>query len=156
MNLKDLREQLEKQIKEKEEKPWLIRNLLNFRDWVGRTDFEDEIVCFFQSLFRGYNHHDVYNVNSFIIKKIRPVFKKYVRYEEEHGMSLPFDFSSDPAGWLIVLKKIEFSIDHEWDEFQTDDYNPCEKMTTEEREEFNKKVQEGFELWGRYFTNLWD
>jgi hypothetical protein len=69
------------------------------------------------------------------------------------------EFKDDPAAWCEVLRKIEYAFDKRWAE----DYGDYEKyfeelkqMTREEKDEHYKKVQEGFELFGKYFCNLWD
>lgn len=106
-------------------------------------------------IFHGYKKNDIYNMNSYIIRKIRKPFKAYVRYEERHGMSLPMDFANDPAKWLEVLKKIEFSIDEAYREY-TEFYIPMDGKTKEEVEEYYKKRKEGFILLGTHLEDFWD
>lgn len=118
----------------------------------------NKIKYFIQRIFRGYSDEDIYDLEYFIVKKIRKPLKAFVKHQEEKGYTLPRDFSKDPAAWLIILKKMEFAFDQRWKE-ETDLNSyvmESNSMTTDERVQFNKKIKEGFELFGKYFCDLWD
>ena len=145
---------------ERENSPWYIRIPLNVGEYVwyrmlgGIKGWPKEIKWKYQEIVRGYSDCDLWNLNDYIIRKVRLPLKAFVRYQEEHGMSTPNDFATDPAAWLVVLSKMEYS----FDEAYNDRFLSLEqlKRTPEEMEEYNKKVQEGFELFGKYCMNLWD
>lgn len=95
---------------------WIIEIYEFFRyRFIPRiTEAPREIKWKLQRLFRGYSDADVWGLNYFIIEKIRPALKAFVKYQEEQGHSLPMDFANNPAAWLVVLKKIEYAFDYVW------------------------------------------
>lgn len=106
---------------------------------------------------RGYDEVDVWSLNQFIINKIHDPFIDFIRYQEEHGKTLPIEFRTDPAAWLIVLSKIEYAISHEWRLNNEPGYlSTISKMTETEVVEHDKKMDEGFSLLGVYLRDLWD
>jgi|6_EtaG_2_1085325.scaffolds.fasta_scaffold00110_35 hypothetical protein len=111
-----------------------------------------KIKWFFQRLIRGYSDSDIWNLDTFIVKKIRKPLKAYIRHQEKEGMSLPATFDKDPTAWLLTLSKIEFAFDEVYEDKTWLDG----KLTKEERLEIDKRVVEGFELFGKYFQHLWD
>lgn len=154
MNYNDLRSILEKERIERESKVWYERMSLNFGEFLWYrvilriNDLPREIKWKLQEWTRGYSDCDIWNLNNFIVRKVRVPFKKFVKFYEERGNSFPNEFENNPAEWLVILKKIEYSFDHH-DEITLD-------MTPEQNMENYKKVQEGFELFGRYITAFWD
>lgn len=160
MNCEDLLKQLKAEREERTNSPWYKRIPLNvgeyvwYRMWGGVKDWPSEIKWTYQEITRGYSDCDIWNLNDFIIRKVRLPLKAYVRHQEEHGMATPFDFATNPVGWLEVLAKMEYSFDETYnDRFLALDQP---KRTPEQMEEYNKKIQEGFELFGKYCMNLWD
>ena len=104
----------------------------------------------------GYSDPDVWNLNSFIIKKVHAPLKEFVQNYETHGMSLPYEFSSDPATWLEILKKIELAFDSMWDDEFESDNRFTTGLSDEAKVEHYKKVEEGITLFGKYMRDLWD
>lgn len=155
ITLKDLEAKIKKEQLERKNKPFYIRILYNIRDLLRRISFYD-IKIWLQRTLRGYSDLDADDIGSFVVRKVRSPLKKYVKYEEEDGLVLPNEFQSDPAAWLEILKKIEKSFDHEWREDYETDYDPYKDMTQEQISDFNGKIQEGFELFGRYLRNMWN
>lgn len=76
-----------------------------------------------------------------IIRRLQPLVKAYVNHEAEHGILLPEDFRTDPAAWLETLRKIEYAFDK-----AVNDQITCK--------EEKRKIRDGFELFGRYLTEL--
>ena len=124
--------------------------------WSYIKNFPLELKWDYQNFVRGYSDRDVWNLSSFVLNKVRAPLKEFVQHQAEEGMILPNEFATDPAAWLEILQKIEFSIDHAWKEENELDYNPIRNMGIEEKEEFYKKVDEGFLLFGKYLRDLWD
>ena len=99
-----------------------------------------------QRFKKGYSDEDVDNLGDFVLDTVRGPIKELVRFEAEHGNpnSLPDEFKTDPAMWLLILRKIEYAFDHEW-------LNNHDWDGHEETEEHLEKVREGFKLFGKYF-----
>lgn len=99
-----------------------------------------------QRIIKGHSDEDVNNLSQFVIDLMREPLKKLVKFEAEHGNpnSLPEEFKTDPAMWLLILRKIEYAFDHEY-------LNEHDWDGHEETEEHLEKVREGFELFGKYF-----
>jgi hypothetical protein len=147
MNCKDFMEELENYQKEHP-----IRCFFN-RLWHLIEEIPSEVKNTYQRLIRGYADVDVYSLNYYILNKIYKPFIAFVRYEEEHGHSLPTDFASDPAAWLVVLSKIEYALT---DAYKLENDPEYKSLEGDALKEHHKKVQEGFELLGKYMMDLWD
>lgn len=161
MDIKDIKAHLRAEKEELEALSWFIRipvkvgNFLRFRVWEYIVNFPYELKLEWQRFMRGYSDEDCLSLNSFIINKIRDPLNKFVKHEAEEGIVLPKEFETDPSAWLVVISKIKFSIDHTWREENELDYLPTQNMGVDEKEQFYKQVDEGFELFGRYLRNLW-
>ena len=117
----------------------------------------NKIKWFVQRTFRGYSDVDAVNLTSFIVRKNIKPLKAFIRHQEERGMSLPYDFATDPAQWLLVLKKIEYAFDETLlNAIRSDEGTDRRVMEKEEADSIKKRVDEGFELYGRYLLDLWD
>ena len=105
---------------------------------------------FFKKLFRKAERKERLNV--YIVKNLYPAVKAYVEYETEHGILLPQDFKRDPAAWLNVLRDIEYSFYETLQEYSGERISCL--MNTEDMEKRNKRIQKGFELFGKYLMEL--
>ena len=122
--------------------------------------YEDKIKWPLQRLFRGYGDNDLWSLDSFIVEKITPALKAFVKYQKEHGHGCSMDLydkeneGNECAKWLEVLSKIELSFDLMWAEnVATDEWF---KKGNEQHIEDSKKIQEGLDLFAKYFQSLWD
>ncbi len=96
------------------------------------------IKYFFQRLFRGYGDPDVWALNYYICKKsIKPL--KALR-KNVHGSPIGITFKE----WKQILDKIIYSMEV----FLKEDHV--------REKEVRDRVQEGFELFGKYFQSLWN
>ena len=164
MNIEDYKKHIENEEAERRAKPFYIRIPLNIKDffqyrifnWIKEAPYE--MKWWIQGHIRGYSDQDTWNLNSYILKKVYKPLKIFVKNYEEGGFSLPAKFAEDPAAWLWILKKIEFAIEQKWkDENDFLEYNKyLKKLTDAEREEHQKNIEEGLELFGKYFMYLWD
>lgn len=118
------------------------------------SDIKDQIKWFFQRITRGYDDRAMWDLGDYILNCAYKPFKAFVKRYEERGMSLPHEFVTDPAAWLLVLKKIEFSFDYYWNDKH--DFSEYIKKTPDEIRAENAKVNEGMELFGKYMMELWD
>mgnify|MGYP001579313080 FL=1 len=105
---------------------------------------------FFKKLFRKAERKERLNV--YIVKNLYPAVKAYVECETEHGILLPQDFKRDPAAWLNVLRDIEYSFYETLQEYSGEGISCL--MNTEDMEKRNKRIQKGFELFGKYLMEL--
>lgn len=162
MDIKDLKAHFRAEKEEREAQPWFIRipvnvgEFLYYRVWEYIKNFPTELRWEYQRFIRGYADEDVWDVGSYIIDKLHGPLQEFVQFEEENGISLPTEFETDPAAWLVVLSKIRFSVNHTWKENHDVDYNPTKGMGIDEKKEFYARVDEGFLLLGKYLRSLWD
>ena len=140
--------------------PWYKRIPLNIFDFVlyrimyRIPDWRRQAWYKCQELVYGYSDSDIWNLNDYIVRKVYFPLKEFVYNYEQQGMSLPSAFETDPAAWLLTLKKIEYAFDRVWeDERGLSDWS---KKSIEEIREDNRKIQEGMELFGKYMMDLWD
>ncbi len=102
------------------------------------------IKWFFQRLFRGYSDHDMWNLSFFMVKKLSDPIDAFVEYEVEMGRRLPKDFSTDPAAWLEVLRKIQLA------------FRELSKRDRQHYDNVSDQVKEGLALFGKYFIDMLD
>lgn len=158
MNIEYFKKQIEEEDKNKKWYTKIFHFLwyrIILKAWEG---WPYEIKWWYQDLTRGYSDQDTWDVEHFVIRKVHGPLMQFVEDYEEGGMSLPTEFASDPAAWLMILKKIEYAVDQKWKEdFEFDEYHDrWIKMTDEERTKHQKDIDEGLELFGRWLQNLWD
>lgn len=162
LSSKDFLLRLEEEEKIRAGKSFLIRMFLSVKDFIWYSlilrikYWPDQVKWKIQEIFYGYADPDVWNLNSFIIGKTYAPLKEFVQNYEEHGMSLPDEFATDPGTWLNILKKIELAFDSVWDDEFEKENRFTKGMNTEQVKEHNLKVEEGLTLFGKYIRNLWD
>lgn len=162
MNIKDFKAHLEAEQAERDIKVWYKKYFLNFLDFIWyrvflrAVEWPYEIKCKYQEWTKGYADRDVWGLNNYIINKVRAPLKEFVRYQAEEGFSLPNEFETDPAAWLEILQKIEFAFNHEWSLINETNYRPYHNLTEDERNNHTKRVNEGFELFGKHLRALWE
>lgn len=162
MDIKDIKAHLIAEKEKQDNLPWFIRipfkvgEFLYYRVWGRIEDFPMELKWEWQRFFHGYADPDVWDLGSYIIDKLQAPLKEFVKFESEQGTSLPTEFETDPAAWLLVLQKIEFSVDHAWKEEHEIDYFPTKNMGIDEKKEFYKQVDEGFVLLGKHLRQIWN
>ncbi len=116
-------------------------------------DLKRKIKWGFQRMFRGYDDTAIWNLDSYVTEIALPVLKWYKKY----GHGLPWNEEVEPQRsftteeWNDVLDKmiLSFQLIHDEDEdFQSHD--------TEWYTEHNNQIQEGLNLFAKYYRNLWD
>lgn len=101
------------------------------------------IKFFFQKLFYGYSEKDLWGLDYHLAKLILPRLKAFYNMEK---FGHPMEFTEEE--WDAALNKMIYSFE----------------MIIEEEENFEegvdeidwRKVQEGLELFGKYYCDLWD
>jgi len=127
------------------------------RLWYQIQQIPEKISCWYQRHTKGYCQCDVFGLGDYIIGKAYKPFIEFIRYEEEHGMSLPLKFQSDPTAWLVVLSKIEYALTDAWKVENDIDYlDSLSVMNEEQMKEHVAKVREGFLLFGEHLMDLWE
>jgi hypothetical protein len=131
---------------------------------------------FIHRIRKGYSLYDLWNIYFYIIRKMYPIIKEYYYLDK---MSYPASMNSVDE-WNDIIKEILFAcqlelyIDEELSkkdkkEFEIEyknvkcidsamDFHMCKYSS---KKEYNiKKLldrqQKGFELLGKYLSNLWD
>ncbi len=99
-----------------------------------------------QKLTRGWNDSDTWNLDHTIAEFVLPRIKRF----KEITISYPGHLDKD--SWNKILDQMIFSFEAILNEWNLNE----PKMTVEERKEYDKKVQEGLDLFGKYFRDLWD
>lgn len=119
-----------------------------------------KIKWFFQRIFRGYSDEDLWNLDWFILQKIRKPFKAFVKYQKENGHGCPIDLydmgnhENESHKWTKVLEQIEEAIDLKYEDDSGAD--SWLDKTLEQQIKDDKKIDKGFRLFGKYFNGLWD
>lgn len=102
--------------------------------------------------------HDIWSLDHTLALIILPALKKF----KENQMGHPCGLRPDPTGlpetgcgncgceqeWNVILDKMLYSFEHIVDD-------RIMVYSTEEYKESQKKIQEGLELFGKYFQSLW-
>lgn len=152
---------------------------------IGRYPFRwiKEIYWFIQKIDRGYSDCDLWGLYDHLSDIILPRLKSF-RYSSRKGVPssfvLPMDdneLTESTKNWNKTLDKMIFAFEYissnegfeKWfvkkygDVFQKDERYKIKTYSDEEchynrwlHEEFENRCQEGLELFGRYFRNLWD
>lgn len=101
------------------------------------------IKNYYLRLKRGGGCCDVFNLDYYLARKILKPLKAFRGSLEVSGGGYPVETKSMEE-WLGILDKMIFSFQNEVD--GNDNLGDTEKY---------QKVQEGFELFGKYYQNLW-
>lgn len=97
---------------------------------------------------RGAGCCDIYSLDYYLAKKILKPLQQFRKSLSENGGGYPCELKSMEE-WLGILDKMIWAF--EW--IEKDEY--IEDWTVEKNIEYSKKAQEGYELFGKYFRNLW-
>jgi hypothetical protein len=90
---------------------------------------------------------DIFNTDFYLATKILPVLKQF----RKRVLSRPLDIDSI-EDWETILDKMIFSFESIVNE---DDFAIFGEKEITDRELFYKKRQEGLELFGKHFSDLW-
>jgi len=126
-----------------------------------------DIKWFFQRKIRGYDDPDIFDMDRHLTKFILPRIKEFRKMIETNCSGVPTlileynekgkaKYSTDEGmkRWISILKKIElaFILMHE----ENNGEDVYLKKSVEEISEDYKKIEEGLELFGKYYQCLWD
>ncbi len=100
-------------------------------------DYKRKIKWFFQRHFRGWSDNEVWDLQYHIAARFLPPLKKL----RDNHFGRPGSLTTQE--WNEILDKIVFA------------FEKIKEDRIEDSEE-NAKIQEGCELFGKYFRCLWD
>jgi hypothetical protein len=129
---------------------WYIR----YGIWNEAGEAYREIKWGFQRMFRGYDDTAYWSLYSYITDISLPVLK----WMKENGHSIGTiegskegTFEEQELAWYNTLDKMINSF-----QLLKDDNTDCEMHDKEWYQKQHKDVQEGLELFAKYFQTLWD
>lgn len=109
-----------------------------------------EKLHWIRNLYRRYKYGggccDVFGLDFYLAKKILPALKEFRRSLSINGGGYPIEFKSMEE-WLETLDKIIWSFEYLVNGEEWEDIIECKEK--------GEKEQEGFELFGKHFRNLW-
>jgi hypothetical protein len=119
---------------------------ISFFEW---RNLKQQIKFFGQRLFRGWDDSDTWSLDYSLAKQILPRLER-LRQKIEQCPATPLLDDDDCKKWLDILDKMVFAFT------KIIEQNDGEKMFSidDERKE-NEKIQEGLDLFGKYYRNLW-
>lgn len=100
---------------------------------------------------RGFDDTECWNLDEGILRYALPRIKRLK--EIQHGFPCEFKTIEE---WNDILDKIIWSFEEHLKYYRDSDTSGTCFTDTIETEELNRKVQEGFELFGKHLRNLWD
>lgn len=106
-----------------------------------RNNLESHVICIWQHVTRGFSDADLWNLDMTMAKFLFPRLKRY----KEHSYSLPEPFTPDEWNAILdkMIKAMDIIANGKWG------------MPSEQQEKLEKEVDEGLELFGKYFRYLW-
>lgn len=113
-----------------------------------------KIKWWWQTAFKGYNECDLWSLDYYLVREIRPALKDFIKMYKRKGCGCPdelFDTENKDNQchkWLTVLKKMEKAFDLMY----YDDFDKPYDMIKENE----KEIEEGLALFAKYFRHLWD
>jgi hypothetical protein len=98
----------------------------------------------------GFSPHEIWSLDREIVKFILPRLK----YFRNHLNGYPGDHTEEK--WNEVLDKIIWSMEYAKNDYILDSEFIDDNLDINIIKQNQTKCQEGFELFGKYFSNLWD
>jgi hypothetical protein len=131
---------------------WFYRNF----EWIWKPYIiKGYLRRFWQRRTKGWDESDVWSLDYTISKFALPRLK--LLKEKTHGYPCELNNMEE---WYAILDKIIFSMDYianerEWKYYPSEE-NGIEEGDYSKLKEVEAKVQEGLDLFGKYYRNLWD
>lgn len=114
-----------------------------------------------QRFMRGYAWIDVWNMDTWFMNTVKPML---IRLRDK-GVGVPMEFENNPDGWRDILSEMLSYLDlmDEGNVYESLGFLDCDSicdMTKADCEKVNKTMEDNknrfFELFSKYFYNLWD
>lgn len=115
-----------------------------------------------QRLERGFDNSELWNLDSTIVKFILPRLKAFreIAYSTPGSLAYEFEqkgYSNEEANkladkaWEEILDKIEWAFEN----YSNEPTSEPGKDFRKEYKKYNKKLDEGFKLFGKWFSAFW-
>lgn len=111
--------------------------------------FKHDFIYFFQRIFRGWADNESWDLGYHIAKRFIKPLKNYRSIIDSFPSSLTVE------EWEKILDKMIRSFEDLLKEDEIEHYIRIDKMNAEEHAAYMERRQEGFELFGKWFTHLW-
>ena len=114
-----------------------------------------------QRFKRGYAWSDVWNMDSWFMHTIKPML---IHLRDNH-VSIPLEFEDNEDGWVAVLQEMINCLDmmdedNVYDNLGFGDNDGYKRMTKEDYKRVYNTMENNknrfFELFSKYFFDLWD
>lgn len=118
----------------------------------------DSLRARIQRFKRGYSYGDVWDMDYWFIHTVKPM----LIHLRDHGSSVPIEFENNEKGWYDTLTDMVCCLNMmDRDQVYRElGFNGFGDMTREDYDTvyhiMEKNKNEFFELFSKYFYNLWD
>ena len=121
----------------------------------------DSLKARCQRFKRGYSYGDVWEMFNWFIRTTKPM----LIHLKEHHCGVPIEFENDESAWDFVLTEMIDCLtlmdeDNAYAQYGFDVWDARRKMTREDYEKVYRTMEDNknrfFELFSKYFYNLWD
>jgi len=99
--------------------------------------------------------HPIAEVAYHVVKKYNDISLEFgFKYSDRDDAPKSHDYDDEHVRWKWIMREIEFCLNHlrndNWeDQFHVDDYD------AEGCREFNRRLNNGMRLFGKYFQGMW-
>ena len=116
---------------------------------INNDNKPSKIKYLWQRAKRGYSDEDLYSIDNYFLKTIVPMLE-WLK-DNKHGV--PYEFTIDEQGHEIDIDLA----DQHWKAELSKMIDHFKAINLYHDTQNNEKhIQEGFKLFAKYFTNLWD
>ena len=114
-----------------------------------------------QRFKRGYSYGDVWGMFDWFLRTVKPMLV----HLREHHCGVPIEFENDPSTWEFVLTEMIDCLtlmdeDNAYAHHGFGDWDARREMTKEDYKKVYRTMEDNknrfFELFSKYFYNLWD
>lgn len=112
-----------------------------------------------RAIFNKTTAKDAWNIRDYTIKQIHPLIDEYYLWYRDHGLHLPEEFATDPSSWTTILFKIHRAFAYYLNREEPNNMWKDAELSGRKDELwpiYEKDMQEGFELFGKYLLFLQD
>lgn len=119
----------------------------NFGFYAVSADDEQEYLL--QRLQRGFDDTETWNLNSVIARFVLPRLKRFKEVNSGYPMNMTYE------EWNEIIDKMIWSFEHYDYDSETFDGVDYWHLTEAQKEDIQKRHQEGLNLFGEYMGGLW-
>ncbi len=117
----------------------------------GAGDYWRKVKWGFQRMFRGYDDTAVWGLNGYLTDIIHPVLKRIKEFKAGHPASITSEEWDKILDELIWTFEYLYNDDHMVEPWWTEHM----KQTSEQRQEDWQRIEQGLQLFGRWYNALW-